>query len=790
MKCLNQSACPFGALKLRQFKHQCFAPVLLMLSFLLSAGCSFAAAPANDLCAGAVSIPGNGPFPHSTQVVDISGATTNGDPVLPGDFYPTRVIRSVWFTFTPAASGNYTIASCGGAGGAATTADTVMAIYTSASGCNGPFQINGELDDETCSPQAALTRSLLADTKYYVVVWKFFEGGADNGLNSVQLLVTATIPPANDTCANAILLSLNIPAHGSTAGGTDDYRIVIGSPSFTGIDQTPSIAAGRDVVYSFTAPKAGKFSFKTFDYDTLEDLVIYVTADCPAASPGNPKSLAPIASANRSLVNAEQIICVPMTAGQTVFLFVDDAGSGNAGSPFTVEVTGCIRERESNDSPADASPISCGVEGSIGSTIDRDFYTLGNFPPGWRAFAVVDGDAARAADFDLRITTFSDTIEYDADDNDMPFRPSSPNIAGALLPGGPVFVFVNYKAPRAAEPYRLYAVVQPPLADATVETEPNNSTGEANFSEQNYFRGTLDGGSPSPDVDHFAFNLTEGDLLFLSLDGDPHRTNAPINARLELIDANGEILISVNDGNSSSLDSTNISLGNLTATSPTAPGETILFRTPAEGTFYARVSISPTATGSSASGEYLLSISRNCRAGSEGFNHSPVLNNVAISEPVVVGAPARLTGSIWDIDLGDAHSLRINWGDGSSNSVNYSSAGRIDFDIPHTYASLATNVPIEVILTDSEGLTATVNLNIRVRPPLQPARFTAVRILSNGNVRMELEGTPQAGYLIEYRSPGNDWLPLGSRSAAANGIFSIEDTTPSDTSRFYRATAE
>ncbi len=790
MKCLTQSACPAGGVNFRLIELRRFAPVLGALSFLLSVLCSLTAAPANDLCAGAMIIPGSGPFPYSTPVVDISTATTTGDPVLPGEFYPTRVIRSAWFTFTPTANGSYTIASCGGAGATATTADTVMAIYTSASGCNGPFQINGDLDDETCSPQAALTRSLLADTKYYVVVWKFYEGGADDGLNNVQLRVTATIPPVNDTCANAMPLSLNIPAHGSTAGGTDDYWVAVGSPAFTGIDQTPVIASGRDVVYSFTAPRAGNFSFKTFDYDTLEDLVIYVTADCPAASPGSPISLAPIAAANRSLVNAEQVVCMAMTAGQTVFLFVDDATSGNAGSPFTVEVTGCVREREPNDSPADASPISCGVEGSIGSTIDRDFYTLGNFPPGWRVFAVVDGDAARAADFDLRITTFSDTIEYDADDNDVPFRPSSPNIAGALLPGGPVFAFVNYKTPRAAEPYRLYAVVQPPLAEATVETEPNNTPGEANFSEQNYFHGTLDGGSPSSDVDHFAFNLTEGDLLFLSLDGDPHRTNTPINARLELIDANGEILISVNDGNASSLDSTNIALGNLTATSPTAPGEAILFRAPAEGTFYARVSIPPSATGSSASGAYLLSISKNCRAGGEGFNHAPALNNVSISTPVVVGAPARLTGSIWDIDLGDTQSLRINWGDGSSNTVNYSSAGRIDFAILHTYTALAASVPIEVILTDSEGLTATVNLHIRVRPPLQPARFTSVSILPNGNVRMDLEGAPQAGYLIEYRSPGSAWLPLGSRTAAANGTFSIEDVTPADTSRFYRATAE
>lgn len=770
------------------------APLLHLTALFTSAFVAangLAAPPPNDLCAGAVIIPSAGPFPHLTPAINITEATIAGDPGLPGDFYPSRVTRSVWFTFTPAASGSYTLASCAGAGGTGTTADTVMAIYTSGAGCSGPFQILGDLDDETCSPQAALTHSLLADTRYYVLVWKFCEGCTEDGLNTVQLRVTATIPPANDSCETAVPLALNIPVQGFNTGGSDDYRIVANATNFTGLDQIATTAAGRDVVYSFTAPEPGSYSFKVSGYDALQDVVLYVATDCPDATPGVPVNVAPLAAANRSQVNAaEQIVCVPLAGGQTVFVLVDDASGANSGSAFTLEATRCVREREPNDSPADASPVSCGIEGSISVAQDRDFFALGNFPPGWRAFAVVDGDAARVADFDLRVTTFSDTIEYDEGDNDIPFRLNSPNIAGAILPGGPVFAFVNYKSARASEPYRLYAVVQPPLADATVESEPNNVPGEANFSETGYFYGTLNGSTPSGDVDCFVVNLGEGDLLYVGLDGDPHRTNAPINARLELVDANGQVLLGVNDPNGSSVDSTNITVGNLVAFSPSAPGEALTYRAAAEGTYFVRVSISPGAIGSTGSGRYLLSMSKNCRVGSDGVNHAPVLNGVTMTHPVILGVPVVLSGFAWDVDLGDALELRVSWGDGGSNVVRYTAAGRNDFAISHTYAALATNLPVEITLTDREGLMDSRTLVVQVRVPLLPARFSAVTPLANRNIRLELEGAPQAPYVIEFRSPSGAWQVLGRRTAAANGKFSIEDVTPSDVSRFYRAIAE
>jgi len=49
----------------------------------------------------------------------------------------------------------------------------------------------------------------------------------------------------------------------------------------------------------------------------------------------------------------------------------------------------------------------------------------------------------------------------------------SSNVPGTPLTAAPAFLAINHLKNTIAEPYRLYAVVQPPLAGATVEREPN-----------------------------------------------------------------------------------------------------------------------------------------------------------------------------------------------------------------------------------------------------------------------------------------------------------------------------
>jgi len=763
---------------------------LLMLAFVHCILGQVSAAPINDTCAGAELIPGAGPFPHVTAVTDITTATLSlTDPPITNSFLSTRVIRSVWYRFTPAATALYTVTTCSDAGAATTVEDTVLGIYTSAGGCNGPFTPLG-LGDEDCGPnssQASVTMQLLADTTYYILIWKYCDNCTDDGLNNLQLVIEGSIPPPNDNCGGAIPVLLDLPVEGTTVGAEDTYR-VSGTSAFWGIDQTPSMAMGRDVVYSFTAPQATNYSFKVTSYDMNQNLVLHIAPNCPAGLP--PISIASsLGAANRSGVNsAEEVFCLGLAAGQQVFVIVDDNNPGNPGSGFILEVTRCVREGDANNTPSEASPFACGIEGSSSPTFDVDFYSLGRFPAGWRAFVLVDGEAARIANYDLRITTVTNTLEYDDDNNDSVFGDSSPNVAGTPLTDEPAFISINYFGGAEREPYRIHAVVQPPLAAAVPEVEPNNTWSQANSADQNYFYGTLDGPGVSTDVDLFTFSVAEGDLIFLSLDGDPYRTNAPINARLELLDPAGNSVVIVNDDGSSSFGSTNIAINTLTAFGPSSPSEGLIYRSAVEGTFYARVSISSAAAGNSGSGYYLLSISKNCVIGSDGLNHSPTLTNINLASSITVGAVATLTGTIWETDLGDATTLTVNWGDGTTNRIDYPTPGRLYFSAPHQFNISNTNFTVTLTATDSRGGASTVTTNIQVRVQSAAARFTSINPLPSGQFNLQLLGTPTGLYRIEKcNTLGVAWTELGTRTASATGAFTIDDPSPAPISRFYRA---
>jgi len=269
------------------------------------------------------------------------------------------------------------------------------------------------------------------------------------------------------------------------------------------------------------------------------------------------------------------------------------------------------------------------------------------------------------------------------------------------------------------------------MTAATPESEPNNTPAQANTASNNYFHGSLDGSS---DVDIYAFQVQAvdgvSDVIFLSLDADPYRTNHPINAKLELLDSSGNVLVSVDDGAGTS--STNTPSG--LATAPYSPGEGLVFRTMANGTYYARVSISPNANVQNGSGDYLLSISRNGYAGSCGCNTAPALANMNVTSPINENDIVSLTGSILDPDAGQPHQLTINWGDGSSTTTNMVPSVN-SFTIIHRYlddnpsATGSDSYPVGIMISDNSGgssppsgLTVTVN---NVAPSLPDVAITS-----------------------------------------------------------------
>jgi hypothetical protein len=589
-------------------------------------------APSNDLCAGAEVIPAAGPFPYFTATTaDVTDATVTGDPPLPS--CQTNVSRSIWYRFTPSATGTYTISSCSSDGTNSTVDDTVMAVYTSTGGCGGTFTevptggATDGCDDDSCVSevlQSFIMTQLNGGTTYYIVVWTFAPTPLTAGSTAIQLRVTAQLPPTNDTCSSPQALTLNTSVNGTTLGAVNDYQLS-GATCFTGIGNTSSGATGRDVVYSFTAPTAGNYSFRVTNFNVISNLVLYVMTSCPAATLGTPVNITcnnvsgpAIAAANRANTSsAEEVMCLALTASQQVFIVVDEAVA-TSGNAFTIEVNGCTRETEANGTPATANAFTFGVEGSITPAGDVDFFSLGTLPANTRVFALVDGVAGNSSDFDLRVTTATDTLQYDDLGNDTPFGSLAPNIAGALATGVPTFLRVNHFTPGSvSEPYRLYAITQSaganPLPNcsamttsATSETEPNNTIVQANTAGNKYFSGSLAGPAPSTDVDIFSFTATAGDLIFLSLDGDPCRDATPINPALALLNSAGATLVSVND--SSSTSNTASGAGSLTALNPFSPAEGIVYRATTTGTYYAQVFIGTNSSTTTGAGDYLLSI--------------------------------------------------------------------------------------------------------------------------------------------------------------------------------------
>lgn len=639
------------------------APQVGFQNVQLVVGASTPNPPPNDTCGGAVVVPGAGPFPFlSPTIANVSDAGTADDPpapsCLPGGFVSSR---SVWYSFTPSATGPYVISTCSEGGETATTTkDTIIAIYTSAAGCAGPFTeiptvgSSDGCDDDTCggveSLQSYLPTSLAAGTQYWILVSQVDNDPLPTGETALQLRVASATAPVNDTCTAATGLTLNIPVAGTTLIAVDDYRSPAVAGCYSGVGNTTTSAEGRDVVYAFTPPITASYSFKITGYDGTSgrNLAVYVASDCPTAG-APPRTVTCVKGANRnSSSSSEEVNCISLTAATPAYVYVDET-SATSGSTFTLEVNRCFVETEPNDTPATASVKTCGTEGTITPAFEVDFFALGTHPAGNRIFAMADGAAAGTTDFDLRVTTDLDTIEFDDVNLVPPFGELSPVIAGAPLTAAASYLRVNISplsGIQASEPYRLYSAKQPPIASAAAETEPNGTTAQASSAPGGYFLGTLAAPAPSTDVDLYSFTATVGDLIFLAVDGDPTRDNTPINAALALLNTAGTTLVAVNDG--AFVSSVESGLGGVNKTTPFSPGEGLTWRARYTGTYYARVAVGAALVDPSGAGNYLLSVSLNCQPTDDPDGDGATgANDCAPNDPGVMAIPGEVPSLVF-----------------------------------------------------------------------------------------------------------------------------------------------
>ncbi len=537
------------------------------------------ATPANDECIDAIAIPA-GPFPISAAPVDITDATPQDTDE--GILTCAPIDRTIWYSFTPSQSGQYIFSTCAdnGAGGN-TVYDTVIGVLDACPGSPNELGCNdstalcaGSLPGAPYVDQSVLSVVLAANTTYYIAVGHFADdlGGVVPTLNTVSLQVDLSPAPDNDNCSNPAPLALDRITFGTTASATNDYRS-IGCPQ-TDNGQIPTTANGLDVVFSFSPPTDGRYSFRYVQDDASAALrtqspVLYLATTCPDPDPtvGVPGCIAAANRMNDQTTGngnrSEELDCLSLTANTPYYLFFDDRFTANPGGPFAVEVTRCNPETEPNDTTANATVFApssgCYMEGAAtptGVAGDVDFYDLGAPPAGSKIFVAIDAAAANNSDYQMRITNATDTLGFDDDDGTSIIGSNAPVIGGVIADGSEIYARVNGKPTLLGgsggdQPYRLFARIEQGPAEGPSQPDPNpDGLGDDTIYEANhitlggFIKGVIyswDTTNGPADIDCWRFVAHEGDNITMFSDNNPTRAPGTITnvwPVIETVDGN------------------------------------------------------------------------------------------------------------------------------------------------------------------------------------------------------------------------------------------------------------
>lgn len=194
--------------------------------------------PANDDFANAMALPTT---TQSTTTGDNTEATAEGAEPFHAGLFPAQ---SVWYTFTPPASGSYTFDTC-----APSTGGGKIAIYTGAT----LAVLNPEASSFGGCPFAGAKTTLAATggTTYRVVV------DTTQDAASFRLRTRPAGPPANDDFASSLTLPAAAPS--STDGYTLEATSESGEPEHGG----NGFGTAHSVWYSWTPSTSGHYRIGT-----------------------------------------------------------------------------------------------------------------------------------------------------------------------------------------------------------------------------------------------------------------------------------------------------------------------------------------------------------------------------------------------------------------------------------------------------------------------------------------------------------------------------------------------
>lgn len=224
-----------------------------------------AANPANDEWCAATTIAS---LPYSTSEYTRYATTGATDPITSCGWPSSQQLRSVWFTVTPTHSGQVQADTF------TSDYDTVLAVYSGT--CAGSYSAIACNDDSGPDHQSKLTWNATAGTKYYIEAMNAGTTYRPDLAGGNLELHVSYVPPANDNCSSAILLTNLDNTQTQTAlNGT----VEPGEP-------VPGCVAGiyDTVWYQFVPAQTGVVTLSTAgsDYDTV--MGVY-TGTCGALTP-------------------------------------------------------------------------------------------------------------------------------------------------------------------------------------------------------------------------------------------------------------------------------------------------------------------------------------------------------------------------------------------------------------------------------------------------------------------------------------------------------------------------
>jgi hypothetical protein len=270
--------------------------------------------PANDDCAGAQALS------FTNQVATVVGTTfgasnsnsaSDNAPACGTDFIPRRWGRDLIYSYTLTSAKDVEVRVTSGGGslyspvtyvrGAGQCGLGFAGNEVACGAANGPGTAVVYLPN-----QAAGTYPLFVDSNSY-----------DTGPFTLQVRqLPPSLPPAHDTCAAPMLVSLgSTGVTGNTTGATDDYSL--GTTPRYAVACGNSFKSGRDLVYAFTPPSTGTFTVTVTPQGVFDPALLQLNGSC---SPSQCQRAADTAGPG-----ASEAITFAGSAGQTVFFVVDSA---------------------------------------------------------------------------------------------------------------------------------------------------------------------------------------------------------------------------------------------------------------------------------------------------------------------------------------------------------------------------------------------------------------------------------------------------------------------------------